>query len=113
MNTERRARVRYTVNFSANMRVPSNAGVETFPVSAINMSATSLEVSCDAAVFDCLQTQESFPYECELEFSLPEEGDACMMPCQVLRYRRLSQRHYQIVLDFLQELPIAPAALAV
>lgn len=112
MNAERRALVRYAANFPVQLKLPVSGQQELFTVAAVNVSNSSLEIGCKDEVFNCLQTQEGFPYVCDLEFALPDSEDFCTMPCTVLRFRRLSQHSYQIVLDFTQELPIPAASLA-
>jgi hypothetical protein len=112
MSVERRTQVCYSVSFPVKMFVPLQETLERFEVRAISLSASALEVSCDDTVFDSLQSQQGFPYVCDLEFLIPQSEAPCTMPCHVLKFRRLSQRRYQIVLDFQQELPISASTLA-
>jgi len=112
MSVDRRTQVRYSVSFPVQMRVPLLEILECFEVTAINLSASALEVSCDGAAINSLQTQEGFPYVCDLEFPVPPSETPYTMPCHVLTFRRLSQHHYRIVLDFKQELSILASVLA-
>lgn len=112
MSVERRTQVRYSVSFPVQMRVPLLETLECFEVTAINLSASALEVSCDGAAINSLQTQAGFPYVCDLEFLIPQSEAPCTMPCHVMKFRRLSQHHYRIILDFKQELPILASVLA-
>lgn len=105
MNSERRAQPRYVVNFPVQMRLPEAEPV--FDGVALNVSRNALEIECDTVALKSLQAQSRYPQSCDVEFRLPGREDDICLPCHLLRFRRLSQHRFRIVLGFREAFPVS------
>jgi len=109
MRSERRAQPRYEVEFPVQMRIHE---ADVHDGLALNVSRNALEVDCDTVAVKSLQAQTPYPHSCEVEFSLPGLDEEVRLPCQLVRFRRLSQHRYRIVLGFRDALPVSLAELS-
>lgn len=105
MISERRAQPRYEVDFPVQMRVHEDELVHDGL--ALNVSRHALEVDCDTVAVKSLQGQSPYPHSCEIGFRLPGLDDEVRLPCRLLKFRRLSQHRYRIVLGFREALPVS------
>ena len=105
MSSERRAQPRYVVDFPVQMRI--HEGEPAYDGLALNVSRNALEADFDTDAVKSLQVQSPYPHSCEIEFRLPGLNEDVRVPCQLLRFRRLSQHRYRIVLGFHEVLAVS------
>lgn len=110
---EKRIQPRYEVDFPVSMQVGAAPNPQLLAGSALTVSKTSLEVECDAEAVRILREHRDSDSACEVTFPLPGRETDCLLSCELLGYRRVSQHRYQVVFAFSQPLAQPLALLAI
>ena len=97
---ERRAFPRYPITFPVSVSFTGPDGKIRFETECVNISRSSIEVSCDSTLIEALLAQEEYPHTAQLDFSMPGDREALSIGGQVVTHRRLAQSHYYLVLVF-------------
>lgn len=97
---ERRAFPRYPITFPVAVGLNTRDGALQFHTECVNISRSSIEVSCDSRMVEALLNQDEYPHTARLNFSMPGDRSSYIIHSQVVTHRRLSQNHYYLVLVF-------------
>ncbi|MDC0598845.1 PilZ domain-containing protein [Gammaproteobacteria bacterium] len=100
MLAERRILPRYPLEFSVSIFFDLQDETKTFDVHSVNISSSSMEISCDEETIQALLAQQRYPQTCKLKFQIPGQEYTFDVESQVVTHRRLSQRQYYLVLSF-------------
>ena len=99
---ERRAFPRYPITFPVTVSFTGPEGLLRFETECVNVSRSSIEVSCDSDLIEALLAQEEYPHTAQLDFSMPGDREMFQVGGQVVTHRRLAQSHYYLVLVFVE-----------
>ena len=97
---ERRAFPRYPITFPVTVGLTTRDGDLQFQTECVNISRSSIEVSCDHRLVEALLNQDEYPHTAVLGFSMPGDRAQFRIQSQVVTHRRLSQNQYYLVLVF-------------
>ena len=97
---ERRAFPRYPITFPFNIGLKTAAGSQQFNTECVDVSRSSIQISCESQVIEVLLAQDEYPHTAKLEFRMPGDRSTFSILSQVVTHRRLAQNHYYLVLVF-------------
>ena len=97
---ERRAFPRYPITFPVYIGLSTRDGDLQFNTECVNISRSSIEVSCDSKLVEALLNQDEYPHTARLKFSMPGDRSKFGVQSQVVTHRRLAQNHYYLVMVF-------------
>jgi len=97
---ERRAFPRYPIVFPVALSVAGPEKTTVFCTECVNVSRSSIEISCDSKVIQALLAQDDYPHNASLKFAIPGDRSSFNIKGQVVTHRRLAQNHYYLVLVF-------------
>lgn len=97
---ERRAFPRYPITFSVTVALSGPDGEQKFDSECVDISRSSIQVSCDNELVEALLAQDEYPHTAKLAFSIPGDSEPYAVQSQVVTHRRLAQNHYYLVLVF-------------
>jgi hypothetical protein len=97
---ERRAFPRYPITFPVAIGLNTRDGAMQFDTECVNISRSSIEVSCDSLMVEALLNQDDYPHTARLHFNMPGDRSKFGIYAQVVTHRRLSQNHYYLVFVF-------------
>jgi hypothetical protein len=100
MTIDRRSFPRYPMVFPVMAQLEAHLELREFKAESVNLSRSSIEISCDNTLIDELLDQEAYPHTCKLFFQLPGQNYVFEIDSQVVTHRRLSQVAYHLVLIF-------------
>jgi hypothetical protein len=100
MSIDRRSFPRYPLTFPVKVGIDSHNEDIEFKASSVNVSRSSIEISCDNSLIEHLLAQDKYPYTCKLNFKVPNQSHIFEVESRVVTHRRLSQIHYHLVLIF-------------
>lgn len=97
---DRRSFPRYPITFPVAVSLAGPDGKLKFQAECVNLSRSSIEVSCDSRLVEALLAQEDYPHTAMLDFSMPGDRSVYSAHAQVVTHRRLAQNHYYLVMVF-------------
>lgn len=97
---DRRSFPRYPITFPVTASLAGPEGNLGYPSECVNISRSSIEVSCDSRLVEALLAQEDYPHIALLDFSMPGDRSVFSVQGQVVTHRRLAQNHYYLVMVF-------------
>ena len=96
---ERRAFPRYPITFPVKVGIDGTQRKHQFDSECVDISRSSVQISCDSTMIEALLAQENYPHMVNLDFSIPG-GSVFNIFSQVVTHRRLAKNHYYLVLVF-------------
>lgn len=96
---ERRAFPRYPITFPIKVGLAGPEGKLQFNAECVDVSRSSIQISCDSHLIEALLAQEDYPHTAQLNFKMPERSRFSVFS-QVVTHRRLAQNHYYLVLVY-------------
>jgi hypothetical protein len=96
---ERRAFPRYPITFPVKVGIDGPEKKHTFNAQCVEISRSSIQISCDSAMVEALLAQDNYPHMADLDFSIPN-GSIFSVFSQVVTHRRLAQNQYYLVMVF-------------
>lgn len=100
MTVERRLFPRYPLVFPVAIRIDSHNEPLEYNADSVNISRSSIQISCENGLIDHLLAQDKYPHTCHLSFNIPDQDHFFELEAQVVSHRRLSQSRYYLVLIF-------------
>lgn len=97
---ERRTFPRHPVTFPVSIALNSKGQSLLFKTEAVDISRSSIQISCDSQPIEALLAQEEYPHEARLDFRIPGSDNWYSIHSQVVTHRRLAQNHYYLVLIY-------------
>lgn len=96
---DRRAFPRYPITFPVKVGLAGPEGTKHFNTECVDLSRSSIQISCDSQVIEALLAQDVYPHIAQLHFNMPDRS-VFDVATQVVTHRRLAQNHYYLVLVF-------------
>ena len=96
---EKRTFPRYPITFPVKVGIDGPEKKHKFNTQCVDISRSSVQISCDSAMVEALLAQENYPHMVDLDFSIPD-GSVFSIFSQVVTHRRLAQNQYYLVLVF-------------
>jgi len=97
---ERRTFPRYPINFPVSIAIESKSGLQYFDTKSVDISRSSIQISCDSQLIEVLLSQDEYPHLVQLHFKMPGDKSVYSIQSQVVTHRRLAQNHYYLVIVF-------------
>lgn len=97
---EKRAFPRYPITFPVKLGLKGGDGTLQYKTECVDVSRSSIQISCESQVVNALLSQEEYPHMVHLDFTIPGDRAAFAIIAQVVTHRRLSQNQYYLVLVF-------------
>ena len=96
---ERRAFPRFPITFPIKVGLTGPNGKLQFNAECVELSRSSIQISCDSHLIEALLAQEEYPHMAKLDFKMPDRS-RFSVASQVVTHRRLAQNHYYLVLVY-------------
>lgn len=97
---ERRAFPRYPITFPVTLSLESAEGNQQFSTECVDISRSSIQISCESQLIEVLLAQDEYPHTARLNFRMPGDKSHFSIHTQVVTHRRLAKNHYYLVLVF-------------
>jgi len=91
---------KHPVHFPVSIALNSKGQSLLFKTQAVNISRSSIQISCDSQPIEALMAWEENLHEARLDFRLPGSDNWCSIHSQVVTHRRPAQNHSYLVLIY-------------
>lgn len=100
MQNERRQYLRYSVNFPVQLFISTPEGGEDFAATALNLSQSGIQLSCNRELITSLLEHGGFPPVCRLVFLRTDDQNMINVQGRLVVNRRIAEDCHHLGFSF-------------